>query len=296
MTKTAKPRRDLHQDITDRFIRDIEAGTPAWRKPWETGSLGVMPLRHNGKRYQGMNVLLLWASGAAYASPYWMTYKQAQTEGANVRKGEKSSEVVFVGATVHRDDRDKACEDQRTVKFLKTYRVFNAEQIDGLADKYFANERKHHEWATVEALEAAAIATGADVRHGGNRAFYAHASDHVQMPERDAFMSAERYYSTLFHEIVHWTGAAHRLDRTKGRRFGDSAYAFEELVAEIGTAFVCSELGLEMTEFDQNAAYVASWLEGLRNDKTAIFKAASLASAAAEYVIERTAAPLDIAA
>lgn len=277
---------DLYQHVTNQIIASIEAGTPAWRKPW-TGSKGGAPFprRANGEQYRGINVLMLWMEAAekGLRSAFWFTYKQAQEAGGQVRKGEKSATVVKYG-TFERED--EASGEERKIPYLRAYRVFNADQIDGLPEKYHgkpAEESRDLGTDADPALDAFFVATGAEIRTSNDpQAYYHPGEDFIHMPPIATFHSASGYYATLAHEATHWTGHHSRLDRLS--RFTErKAYAFEELIAEIGNCLVCANLGL-VPDFDQSAAYVQSWLRALADDNRLIFKAASEAQKAADYL------------
>ncbi len=279
---------DLYAHITDAIVRALEAGTPPWRKPW-TGAKGgaAFPLRHNGEPYQGINVIMLWLEAAekGFTSPFWMTYRQAQELDAQVRKGAKSSTVVKIGR-FEKEDEDG---ETTTRGYARAYRVFNADQIEGLPEKYHgAPIEEPRDLGTVAdpALDAFFAATGARIETSEDpRAYYNPVEDRIHMPPIATFHGANGYYATLAHEAVHWTGHGSRLDRlSKGR--DRRAYAFEELIAEIGACMVCASLGLE-PEIDQSAAYVESWLKALKDDKRLIFTAASAAQAACNLILER---------
>jgi antirestriction protein ArdC len=216
-----------------------------------------------------------------------LTFKQAQALGGRVRKGEHGSLVVFA-STFTRTEADEKTGDEaeRDIPFLKSYTVFNAEQIDGLPAQYLAPAAPRLDPVQrIDHAERFFAATGATVRHGGDQAFYRISADHVQMPHFEAFRDAESYYAVLAHELTHWTRAPSRLDRSFGRqRFGDEGYAMEELVAELGAAFVCADLDLTPEPRPDHAAYIASWLSVLKNDKRAIFTAASHAQRAADFL------------
>ena len=278
---------DLYQHVTDAIIASIEAGTPAWRKPW-TGEVGgaAFPRRANGEPYRGINVLMLWLAAEAkgYRAAHWFTYRQAQEAGGQVRKGEKSATVVKYG-TIEREDEDG---DERRIPYLKAYRVFNAEQIDGLPAEFYAAPAEEARDLGTEAdpaLQAFFTATGAEIRTSDDpRAYYNPAEDFIHMPPIATFHGAAGYYATLAHEATHWTGHKSRLDRL-GRFTDRKAYAFEELIAEIGNCMICASLGLT-PDFDQSAAYVESWLRALKDDKRLIFKAASEAQKAADWLLK----------
>ena len=214
-----------------------------------------------------------------------MTFKQAQELGANVRKGEHGSLVVYADRYTKTETDEKGQESEREIPFMKGYTVFNVEQIDGLPAHYTAKAEEPREpMARIEQAEAFFAATGATIQHGGNRAFYAPSRDLVQMPPRESFKDAESYSATLAHELTHWTAHPARLARELGKRFGDNAYAAEELIAEMGAAFLCADLGITPETRDDHAAYLATWLEVLKADSRAIFTAASQAQRAADYL------------
>lgn len=292
-TENSSPREDVYSRVTARIVADLEQGARPWLKPWSvthTAGRITRPLRANGQPYRGMNVLLLWGEAVAngYAAPIWMTYKQAQELGAQVRKGERGSLVVYADRISKTETDDKGEEHERSIPFMKGYTVFNVEQVEGLPAHYYAQPVNPQPMTErIESAERFAASTRADVRHGGNRAFYAPARDFVQMPPFEAFKDAESYYATLTHELTHWTGHASRCAREfeKGHRFGSEGYAFEELVAELGAAFLCADLGITPEVRDDHAAYLASWLKVLKQDKRAIFSAAAHAQRAADYLL-----------
>ena len=282
---------DLYQHVTDQIIASMEAGAPAWRKPWTGDNGGApFPCRANGEHYRGINVLMLWieASEKAYRSPFWFTYRQAQEAGGQVRKGEKSTTVVKYGTF---DREDEASGEDRKVPYLRAYCVFNADQIEGLPDRYYCKPVEEARDLGTEAnpiLEAFFSATGAEIRTSDDpQAYYKPAEDFIHMPPIATFHSAAGYYATLAHEAMHWTGHKSRLDRMA--RFTErKAYAFEELIAEIGNCLACASLGL-VPNFDQSAAYLQSWLRALADDKRLIFKAASEAQKAADFLFSAAA-------
>ena len=287
---------DVYEKVTARIIADLEQGERTWTRPWNAGHAAgriTRPLRHNGQPYQGINVLMLWSAAlaAGYSAPLWMTYRQAQDLGGQVRKGETGSLVVYA-STITRTGTDEASgeEVEQDIPFMKGYTVFNVEQIEGLPAHY--NVPVTPRLDPVERIaraDAFFAATGADIHHGGNRAFYAVGSDHVQMPPFEAFRDAESYYSTLAHECTHWTLHPSRLDRSFGRkRWGDEGYAMEELVAELGAAFLSADLDLTPEPRSDHAAYIASWLKVLKTDKRAIFTAAAHAQRAASYLLAQS--------
>jgi antirestriction protein ArdC len=247
----------------------------------------VLPVNVTGRAYRGINVPLLWATADAfgYASPIWGTYKQWQERGAQVRKGEKSTMIVFWKKLSYATKNDEGEEETSERLMARGYFVFNAAQVDGYVAKPTKAIGDLPESERIANAESFFTATGSTVRHGGNRAYYTTSDDHIQMPEFGQFRDGISYYSTLGHEHVHWTGHKARNNREFGKRFGDNAYAFEELVAELGAAFICAELGLTNEPREDHAAYIASWLGCLKADKRAIFTAASKAQAAADYLL-----------
>jgi len=276
-----KPRRDAAQAITDLIIRKIEEGTPPWRRPWTKRGGGGAPLRANGVRYSGINALYLWAVAdtLGYRSRYWMTYAQAQKLGGQVRRGEASQPSVYFNSVKKEERDDVTGEDTvRTIRFMRSYSVFNCDQIDGLPVHFYpddVDEEPLEPSAKREAIAAFFEPIPIEVRHGGDRAFYAPGADYVQLPHKTAFVTEDHYAATLGHELSHATGHPDRLDRTFGKRFGDKAYAFEELVAEITSGRICYELELPPELHDSHASYVDHWLQILKADKSAIITAAA---------------------
>jgi antirestriction protein ArdC len=285
-------RTDVYQRITDRIVSELEQGVRPWLKPWNAEHAAgriTRPLRGNGIPYRGINILMLWSAAMekGFASPIWMTFKQALEFNAHVRKGEQGSLVVYADKIIRAEaDADTGEESERAIPFMKGYTVFNVEQIDGLPERFYAKAEPRGETVQrIERVEAFFAGTGAVVRHGGNRAYYSISTDHVQMPPIEAFSDAESYYATRAHETVHWTRHKSRLDRDFGRkRYGDEGYAIEELVAELGSAFLSADLDLTPEVRDDHAAYIASWIKVLKDDKRAIFSAASHAQRAADFL------------
>jgi antirestriction protein ArdC len=290
--KTTTPRSDVYERVTAAIVANLEQGTRPWMQPWGAGQSPIRPLRHNGVAYRGINTVLLWMMAAerGLQSVYWMTYSQAQELGGQVKKGEKSSLVVYAGAIDKKEDTEEGAEKERRIPFLKGYSVFCADQIEGLPDHFYARPQidvsdKKDRLADADAFFAN---LGADIREGGNKAFYSPTGDFIQMPHFDAFVSAEAHATTLAHEAIHWTKAKPRLDRDFGRKsWGDEGYAREELVAELGSVFFAADLGLAIEPRDDHAAYIKSWLTVLKNDKRAIFQAASFAEKAVTYLHDR---------
>ena len=300
MTTSTQPRIDVYARVTAKIIADLEQGVRTWQRPWNAANAAgniIRPRRANGLPYRGVNVLLLWSEALdkGYTAPMWMTYKQATTLGAQVRKGEHGSLVVYADSFTKTETDDQGKEADRKIAFMKGYTVFNVEQIDGLPAHYNAKAEPAQPVERIVQAEAFFTATGATIRHGGNKAFYAPAPDCVQMPPRESFRDAESYCATLVHELTHWTSHPSRLARELGKRFGDQAYAAEELIAEMGAAFLCADLGITPEVRDDHAAYLAHWLKVLKADSRAIFTAASQAQRAADYLHQVTT-PEEVAA
>jgi antirestriction protein ArdC len=284
---------DVYQRITNRIVADLERGVKTWTKPWNAEHAAgriTRPLRHNGQPYNGINVLMLWSESIekGFSAPIWMTFKQAQEIGAHVRKGEHGSLVVYADRFTKTETDDNGQDVKRSIPFMKGYTVFNVEQIDGLPEHYTKPAAPTLDPVQrIARAEAFFAATRADIRQGGNRAYYSITHDFVQMPAFETFRDAESYYSTLAHECTHWTRHERRLARDFGRkRFGDEGYAIEELVAEMGAAFLCSDLGLALEPREDHASYIASWLQVLKGDKRAVFTAASHAQRATDYLAQ----------
>ncbi len=277
---------DIYQLVTDRIIQAIEAGTPPWQKPW-TGGAGFagFPRRSNGEFYKGINVVILLCIAAenGYRSSYWLTYKQAKVMDAQVRRGEKSAPVVKYG-TFEVDDPDRGETVVRP--YARGYRVFNADQIDGLPNYFYgADPDEPRDLGTEPNVELDRFfaATGIEIRTTDEpQAFYHLLDDYVHMPPIATFHSASGYYASLAHEMIHATSHKRRLDRDQ-RFTRKSELAFEELCAEIGSAMLCVSLGL-VPDFEQSAAYVESWLRSLKDDKKFIFRAASEAQKAVDWM------------
>jgi antirestriction protein ArdC len=290
MSNNTNHRADVYTRVTDHIIADLEQGVRPWMKPWNVDDPATRitrPLRHNASPYRGINILLLWGEAMAksYASPMWMTYKQAAGFGANVRKGEQGSMVVFADRFTKTGTDDQGEEIEEDIPFMKAYTVFNVEQIDQLPTHYYAKpEPKAESLQLIASAEAFFAATGATFRHGGSKAYYAPGPDLVQLPSPEAFNDAESYAATKAHELTHWTAHPSRLVRVLGKRFGDNAYAAEELIAELGAAFLCADLGITPEPREDHAAYLAHWLKVLRQDKRAIFTAAAHAQRAVDYL------------
>ncbi len=292
--KNTTPKADIYTRITNQIITALETGVRPWVKPWHsdhaTGRI-TRPLRYNGEPYSGINILSLWSSATVqgFTSPTWMTFRQSEELKAKVRKGEKGSLVVYANKITRTEENENGDEVERAIPYLKGYTVFNVEQIENLPERFY--EKPEPRFDPVQRIEHAEDFfkdTGADIRHGGNRAFYAIHPNYVQMPPFEAFRDAESYYATLAHEVTHWTRHPSRLDREFGRKkYGDEGYAKEELVAELGAAFLCADLEITLEARDDHASYIASWLKALKDDKRAIFHAAAHAQRAVDFLHNR---------
>lgn len=283
---------DVYSRITDRIIADLENGVRPWARPWNAGNMDgriMRPLRFNGLPYSGINVLMLWlaAEEHGFSSPTWMTFKQSQELGAHVRKGERGTLVVYANKITKTEQAEDGSDVARSIPFLKGYTVFNVDQIEGLPEQYRARPPPQFTTSIERIAHADAYfaATKAKIQYRGNKAFYSPSNDFIQIPPIEAFRDSESFYATLGHECIHWTKHPSRLDREFGRkRFGDEGYATEELVAELGSAFLCADLELTPEIREDHAAYIANWLQALKNDKRLIVQAASHAQRATEFL------------
>jgi antirestriction protein ArdC len=272
---------ELYASVTAKIIRELEAGVVSWTQPWKNARTSGAIMPHNGatgRPYNGINVMLLWAErqDKGYRTSNWMTFKQALDMKAQVRKGEKATTVVF---TKQLQVKDRETEKEKKVGMLRTYCVFNQDQIDGLPNRDYEILPPEK---CIENVETFVRATEADIRLGGNKACYVPSMDFVALPPRHQFRSLEHFYATELHELAHWSAHEKRLNRDLKGRFGTKAYAAEELVAELSAAFLCAHLGIEGEL--RHADYVANWVALLKEDDRAIFTAASKASQAAEYL------------
>ena len=288
------PRADLPspaQVITDAIIARLEAGTRPWKKPW-TGIAAQRPLRACGTPYRGGNIFWLWlvADMLGYGSPYWMTYRQAGLLGGQVRKGQKSTIAIFY-RTYGKDTQDATTGETATEtrRVLRSYAVFNADQVDGLPERFYpkpVETVRPVDGNRLAELTAFFDAIPADIRHGGSKAYYSPVGDFIQLPPPDCFVDADRYGAVRVHESAHWSGAEHRLNREFGKRFGDDKYAAEELVAELASAILGSELALPVDHLDDHASYISHWLRILKADPRALLAIASKADEAATYLLK----------
>lgn len=284
-TAAKAARRDVATEITETIVAELEKGVAPWVRPWDEAPLTPPTNATTGKTYRGVNVLLLWMSAARgdFADHRWLTFRQAKELGGTVRRGEKGTRIVF-WRFVEREERNAdGVLEKRTVGYCRNYTVFNVAQCDGLALE--AQDRAPAELGAAERL---AESVGASVSWGRARAWFSPQRDEIGMPARERFESPEACEATLLHELTHWTGHESRLARTFGKRFGDDAYAFEELVAELGAAMLCAELGVSGRL--QHAEYLATWAKVLRADRHAIFTASRLAQNASAFLLSRESA------
>jgi antirestriction protein ArdC len=287
------PPADIYAEVTDRIVAELEAGRLPWVQPWGNAGAPAPGLPRNaltGRPYSGINVLILWATVMARGWPgqSWLTFRQALAAGGHVRKGERGTTIVYADRFTPEAEQERAAaagEEARAIPFLKRFSVFNVAQIDGLGADVAPEPQPRGERETVAVGEALIAASGVAFRIGGNEAFYAPGADIVQVPPQQAFFEQINYYRTAFHELTHATGHRSRLARDQSGAFGSAAYAREELVAELGSAFLCASLGIRPTV--RHADYLASWLAVLRADSRAIFRAAAAASRAADWLLAR---------
>lgn len=297
---TSTEKRDVYERVTSQIVNAIEAGVSNWRMPWHTsGKFAFSPINVTTKKpYRGINTLCLWAAAQAkgYERGEWGTYQQWQDRGAQVRKGEKSTCVVFwkfANQAADSQDEDQASASASRLLFTRGYSVFNAAQVDGYTAKPDPDTPIEQR---IETADQFFSRINARVAHQGNRAFYSPADDTITLPPFAAFFTPLDYYGTRAHETGHWTASADRCNRELGKRFGDNAYSVEELVAELTAAFVCAHLGLSSEPRADHAQYIGSWLRVLKADKRAIFTAASKAQQAADYIVRQAERTSGVAA
>jgi antirestriction protein ArdC len=296
-------RANLYQEITDKIIAELEGGRVPWVQPWgEAGAsapLGVPQNAATGRRYSGINIIILWTAviERGFSGHSWLTFRQALGLGGHVRKGERGTTVVYAHRFIPDEERRRAAEDgdePQAIPFLKRFTVFNTEQCEGLPEDLATSPIPVPEGLILPQVEALIAATGADFRIGGDRAFYSPAHDFVQVPRPVAFFEPLNWHRTALHELGHWTGHPSRLARDMSGTFGSRSYGQEELCAEIASAFVCASLGIVPTV--RHADYIGAWLDIMREDNRAVIRAASAASKAADYLLRllpETASPAE---
>ncbi|WP_166144339.1 ArdC family protein [Methylosinus sp. RM1] len=286
----ASARRDHYQDVTDRIVAALEAGTAPWRRHWDPEKSGgsLSPINAvTGRRYHGINVLLLGLSQFSFESrdPRFCSYKQAKERGWQVRAGEKGTTVYFY-KQLRVEDRDAPADGEehtRNIPLLRAYTVFNGSQIDGIPE-FVPPTIEEAPWRRFEAADIIMRNSGAIIHIGGDRAFYRPSTDSIHLPPKSAFRSPEGLAVVEIHELCHWTAAPSRLNRDLTGVFGSAKYAFEELIADIASCLVNTELGLP-TDIENHASYVAFWAARLQSDKREIFRAAAAAQKAADYCL-----------
>ncbi|HDL6608537.1 TPA: DUF1738 domain-containing protein [Yersinia enterocolitica] len=284
-TKFSTTKTDIYKTVTDSIISALEAGVKPWSCPWKRvpGMSGLPSNYATGAAYSGMNIMLLWSSASeqGFSDSRWMTYKQARAEGGQVRKGERGTTAIFY-STLEKENDDGETDH---IPMLKTFTVFNVQQINGLpmSDEVICPAETFEPLPRVEALFRN---SGATIIEKGQNAFFAPSTDEIRLPERCLFTDAANFYATGLHELVHWSGSKSRLNREMKGKFGSEGYAFEELIAELGSAFLMADLGIAGEV--QHESYIASWLKALKNDKRYIFKAASAASKAHRYLMDKS--------
>lgn len=282
---------DIYDSVTNRIIQALESGTPPWRRPWMTRDCGLPRNAATSRQYNGVNVWLLLMTGQAngYDSGLWGTFNQWKGLDAYVCKGEKATKIVFfnkVREAVLNEKTGK--EEEKDRFFMREYSVFNAAQCGGSGvDRLRRPASTASPFIDFTPAEELIASTMADIRHGGNAAFYNIDGDFIQLPEKSSFTGESNYYSTAMHELAHWSGHESRLNRlNKLARFGDKSYSMEELVAELGAAYLTASLNIPNTAAEgQSASYLSHWVAVLKSDRTAIFTASSAAAAASNYVL-----------
>jgi antirestriction protein ArdC len=289
----SRARDSLYQEITDKIIAELAQGQVPWVQPWgeAKSGLGLPTNAATGRGYSGINVLILWLAvmEKGFPSQQWLTFRQALDLGGNVRKGEHGITVCYADRFTPKNEAERAQqagEEPKAIPFLKRFTVFNVAQCEGLPPQLIAAPPRASDDDVVPRAETLIAATRADFRIGGERAFYIPAADYIQVPPQAAFFAPINYYRTCFHELGHWSGHPSRLARNQSGVFGSPDYAREELVAEMASAFVCASLAIVPTV--RHADYLGSWLDLLRADSRAIFRAASAASKAADFLLAFT--------
>lgn len=289
----AESRFSLYDEVTAKIIAELETGRFPWVQPWGRAQGAGPDLPRNAltaRPYSGINILILWGAviEQGWPSQSWLTFRQALDAGGCVRKGERGVTVVYADRFTPEAEKERAQKDgneAKVVPFLKRFTVFNVAQCEGLREGLASDPAMLPERDIVPLAEEVIAASGIDFRIGGDRAFYAPDPDFVQVPPQPAFFEPVNYYRTCLHELTHATGHPKRLGRDLKNSFGSKDYAREELVAEMGSAFLCAALGIVPTV--RHADYIGSWLDVLREDNRAIFRAASAASKAADWLLAR---------
>jgi len=290
--RIGQDRANLYDDITNKIIAELEAGRVPWVQPWGTaaakGPLALPKSAASGRQYSGINILILWGAVTeqGFTGQSWLTFRQALSLGGHVRKGERGTTVVYADRFVPACEKRRAHEageEAQAIPFLKQFTVFNSDQCGGLPPEIATTAPPPPPGLIEPRVDYLIKATGIDFRIGGNRAFYMPTEDYVQVPPPQAYFEPINWHRTALHELAHASGHPSRLNRDLSGSYGTKKYAFEELVAEISSAFSCASLGIVPTV--RHADYIGSWLEVLREDKRAIVRAASKASKVADYLL-----------
>lgn len=289
MTVTATE--STYKTITTQIVEALRSGVGEFSLPWTGGSGIPCNPFSSAPHYRGINILALWVAAhkKGYTSPKWATYKQWSEQGAQVRKGERSSLVVFWKAGNNTETDNEEMETQKSSSFVmaRGYRVFNAEQVDGWSDPAMEPIEKEDD----DKARAFFDQLPGKVIHGGLRACYHSQRDEISIPLFEQFYTTDSYYATLAHEYGHWTGHSSRLNRDLKNRFGSEAYAAEELIAELSSAFLCAAVGISPQPREDHACYIGNWIQVLENDERAVFTAASHAQKVADYLLNSTNSP-----
>ncbi len=283
-------KRNIAEEITNRILEDLENGVTPWEKPWKHGKGLPLPVNASTqKRYRGINVFVLYAEQdkRGFSSPAWITFNQAKALKGNVRKGEKGTDVVFykkLSKTKSLNLEDEVLLEEQSFWVLRTYTVFNLDQVEGL-DHLKPKAETVEPFQTLEEAEGILTDSGAEIILAPvDQAFYDRKTDFITLPLKESFESRDAFFGVAYHEVCHWTGASHRLNREFGKRYGDQAYAFEELVAEMGAAFLCASVGIPYATRHSN--YIGDWIQVLKDHKRAIFTAAAKAQAAMDFILK----------
>lgn len=277
----ARVKRDIYKEVTDQMITELETGVAPWVRPWKNGK-AMVDMPHNGESgrpYSGINLLLLWCS--PYADQRWLTFNQIKNLGGSNR-GQKATTVTVWKTFTGEDANGK----EKQIPFCRAHSIWNLEQLTGIDDAKLYDAPDQAELKATSGTELAEQVGAKLLPYGGNRAYYVPLVDAIRLPTQDQFHGENNFDATMYHELVHWTGHKSRMDRKLSSRFGDNAYAAEELIAEMGSAFLCARLGTKL-EGLQHPSYVDYWLKILKGDNRAIFAASSQARQAVEYMLDR---------
>lgn len=295
MPPSTTKKHDIHQDITNNIITLLDqVNLEEYEPPFANlAALGIPENPTTNKQYQGINILALWfnQSAKSFSSNKWATYKQWQSIGAQVKAEQKRSRIIFYKTLIKEDKNEQGESKEQKIPMLRQYDVFNADQVEGYEDESLEHILEIDKVERSALIDSFCKSAGADIRSEDSRAFYSPMGDYINMPDTRLFVdtkhasASENYYSTLLHEMTHWTGNKKRLDRQKdAKKKHIENYAYEELIAELGAAFLCAQFNIKQTQPKDHALYIKSWLTALRNDKTLIFKASAQAAKATGYL------------